>query len=216
MSWRPVQATLLKQSRSADVVDLSPRLLHGPGVYARLAEAVQAQLRDHDILVAHSGAGALLPSIVETCAERVGGAILVDGLMPHPGRSWLDTVPNSMAAGLRAASRDGLAPPWPRWLPRGMLAELLPDAAMRAELESSAGSVPLAFLGEPAPLESEWLPARSCAFLQLSAGYDDQAREARRLDWRILQLEADHLAILTRPDLIADAIITLATLLETA
>ena len=45
----------------------------------------------------------------------------------------MDTVPQEMAEQLRAmAGPDGLLPPWHEWFPPEVVAELVPDAEVRA------------------------------------------------------------------------------------
>jgi hypothetical protein len=49
-------------------------------------------------------------------------------------------------------------------------------------------------------------PPPMCGYLQLSAAYDAEAAEGRRLGWATLRLDLDHLAPLTRPEPVASAI----------
>lgn len=210
VSWRAVRDTLVGRGHSAEVLDVGKHLSGAPGVYARLGQAVASQMQARSILVVHSGAGALVPSIAIAAPDSVDGAVFVDGLMPHPGRSWMNTVPEGMGAQLRASVSGGLAPSWPTWLPEQLFSELLPEPSMRAELTATAPRVPLAFLEEVAPSPPASLPPRRCAYVQLSASYDPEADKARQLGWRVTRIEANHLSIMTAPRLVAGALLAAA------
>jgi hypothetical protein len=54
------------------------------------------------VLAGHSGAGALLPAIVDEIAAggdaadvAVHCAIFVDAILPHPGQTWFETAPTA-------------------------------------------------------------------------------------------------------------------------
>jgi hypothetical protein len=185
------------------------------GFYDAFAAAVAGQIHERAILVVHSGAGALVPSILRASGS-IEAVIFVDALLPHPGQSWFDTAPAALAARLRSDSYAGCAPPWPKWLPGDALGRLLPDAGMRDSLAAGAPAVPLAFLDEPAP---DWpAPARSCgcAYLQMSSAYDRETLEARASGWPTERLDGHHLWIMTNPSLVAAAITDLAVRLSEA
>ena len=67
----------------------------------------------------------MLPALA---VERggVAGMVLVDALLPHPGRSWAQTVPESFATRLRAGAVGGRLPPWPQWWGEERMRELRP------------------------------------------------------------------------------------------
>jgi hypothetical protein len=214
-SWRAVADALLDLEKRALLVDMSAALRVQRGFYDAFAAAVAGQIRERAILVVHSGAGALVPSILRASGS-IEAVIFVDALLPHPGRSWFDTAPAALAARLRGDSSAGCAPPWPKWLPGDVLERLLPDAGMRDSLAADAPAVPLAFLDEPA---SDWpapAPPRGCAYLQMSSGYDHEAREARAAGWLAERLDGHHLSIMTNPSLVAAAIADLAVRLSEA
>jgi hypothetical protein len=107
--------------------------------------------------------------------------MFVDALLPHPSRSWMATAPPALADRLRADARNGLAPPWPRWLSETVLARLLPDEAMRTSLIAEAPAVPIAFLEESAPDATAWATSCASAYLQLSPNYDAEANQAHAI-----------------------------------
>jgi len=181
----------------------------GPDWYAGAAARIAAALGPEPaIAVLHSGAGALLPSILEAMSERLAGAVLVDALMPHPGRSWVDTAPPALAARVRAMAQDGLLPPWDRWWGAEAMARLLPDAGVRAAFAAELPRVPLAFFEAQAP-EGQWTRMRG-AYLQLSEAYAEEARQAAALGWPVWREASTHLAMLTEPERIGAGLIEMA------
>lgn len=177
--------------------------LYYPALAAAVAEEVdRRETPEGVVLVAHSGAGALLPAIADATAATVVGTVFVDALMPHPGRSWFDTAPAEMGEQLRGLALDGLLPVWTEWFPPGTVERLLPDPAARAHFCEELPRLPLAYFDEPAP--DLGLPAgvRS-AYLQLSDAYRTEADRARREGLPVTHRATHHLAVLTEPEEIA-------------
>ena len=160
------------------------------------------------VLVAHSGGGARLPAIASTRTDVVG-AVYVDALLPHPGRSWAQTVPEAFVTRLREGAVDGRLAPWPEWWGDARLRELIPDDALRAEFVAACPSVPV----EQIDVVMPDVPEPSASFVQLSATYAPETRAARAHGWPVLVVDADHLALLTRPVDVALAIVEAAGLL---
>jgi hypothetical protein len=117
-SWAPAQAVLARRGSHALVLGLPDPLDGTPGAYRRIGRALAAQIDEKVVLVLHSGAGALAPSIAAAAGGRALASVLVDALHPHPGLCWFDTVPPAMAESLRAAATGGCAPPWTAWIPQ--------------------------------------------------------------------------------------------------
>ena len=210
-SWRAVGDALDRRGERALLIDLSEGLGVQRGFYAALGETAARQIGEPAILVAHSGAGALIPSILQAAGARIRAVIFVDALLPHPGRSWFVTAPPALAARLRREALAGRAPPWPNWLPTDVLERLLPDAAMRQGLIDDAPSAPLAFLDEPAPDCQALAPPCGYAYLQLSSAYDREAEQARASAWPVERLDGHHLSIMAHPSLVTDALVDLAS-----
>lgn len=158
------------------------------------------------IVVGHSGAGAYLPAIAEAVAAsgagHVAGLAFVDARLPHPGRSDFDTSPPEFADALTAMARDGRVPPWNEWFPPETLASLIPDEAQRESFLAELHPVALDYFREPMP-HTPSRPETSCAYLQLSEGYREQADQAAASGWLTSRLPAHHLALLTDPGPVA-------------
>lgn len=208
-SWRAVAEALAGDGVRAQVLAL-PRLSELAGdYYDALADAAAAQIAasvEPTILVAHSGAGALVPSVVQRRPE-LAGVIFVDAILPHPGRSWFDTAPADLRHHLRSGAVQGRLPAWHEWWPPGALERLVPDAPSRDAL-----------IGELEPIAVGWFeavatpgeaPDRS-AYLKLSDAYEDEARAANRLGWPLVRLPMNHLAPVAQPRAVASALMGLA------
>lgn len=195
------------------VVARPPALLEITGdYYPTLAQALAREADDDGrVLVAHSGAGALIPSVLAAAGERVEGVIFVDAILPHPGRSWFDTAPPQLRAQLEAGAQQGLLPAWDGWWPPGALERLVPDEGVRATVIGDLEPLPMAYFEEVAPLHELTGPA---AYLQLSGAYEEEARRATRLGWPVVRLPLNHLATVTQGPAVAGAIETLAAKLR--
>lgn len=170
-----------------------------PALAAAVADDIARRDDEQIVLVGHSGAGALLPAVAHATAATVVGMVFVDALLPHPGRTWFDTVPMEMRDQLRGLSRHGKLLPWNEWFPPGTIEGLLPDPALRARFCEELPRVPLAYFDEPAP-ECPPPPPTHSAYLQLSDAYAPEADQAEREGWRVTRRTAHHLAILTEPE----------------
>jgi hypothetical protein len=207
-TWKPVAKLLQAYGHDVALPDLTP-IMRGSGpFYGALAQAVAVAAATDSILVVHSGAGALVPAIAQRAALK--GAIFVDALLPHPGASWFDGVPEALGAKLRGLAKDGKLPPWHAWWPKGAMEALLPDRDIGAPFLSEQAELPLAYFEEPAPDANLATPS---AYLQLSDAYGADADAAEAEGWPVARLKRQHLAMLTHPDETAAAIEQLAATL---
>ena len=91
--------------------------------------------------------------------------VLVDALLPHPGRSWAQTVPEAFAAKLKGEAVDGLLTAVAAMVGRQRgCASSLPDDELRDEFVRSCPAVPVAVIDEVMPE----LPEPPAVFVQLS------------------------------------------------
>jgi Alpha/beta hydrolase family len=189
-AWSKVAAVLRDRGRRVAVLDVDDVAFDPPVV-----------------LVAHSGGGPRVPRLASEI-PGVTGMVLVDALLPHPGRSWAQTVPDAFAGRLKAQAVDGVLPPWPEWWGEARMRELVPDADLRAAFVRACPAVPTDVLDEVMPE----LPDPPGAFVQLSETYAPETEAANERGWPVLTLDAHHLALLTDPDAVADAIVRAAEL----
>jgi len=213
-SWRPAAEALRALGHVAETPAWPALTSLQGGFYGPMAAHAAGQIEPGDappILVAHSGAGALIPAVAAKLPS-IAGAIFVDAILPHPGRSWFDTAPEPLRDSLRSGAQAGLLPPWHDWWPPGALAQLVPDDAQRGRLMAELEPIPAAYFEEPAPAGEA--PARS-AYLKLSESYEDEAKLANRLGWPLVRLPMNHLAPVTAPAAVAQALAGLAERLGT-
>ena len=204
-TWMAVAPLLQARGHGVAVPDLTPIMAEDGPYYPALAEAAAAAISDPAVLVAHSGAGALIPAVA--ALKAVKSAVFVDALLPHPGDSWFAGVPEALGARLRAMAKDGKLPPWHAWWPKGAMETLLPDRKTGAAFLSEQTELPLAYFEERAPDAVLRTPS---AYLQLSDAYAGDADSAAAEGWPVARLGLHHLAMLTHASQIAAAIEELA------
>jgi hypothetical protein len=194
-TWEPVTAGLGRRGIAATILQLCDGDPTQPYWQQHATTAASALMTlPHDpapLLVAHSGAGPLLPAICRASGRPVGGYLFADAGLPHPGLSRLDemarTVPH-LAAPLRPElAAGGRYPTWD-------------DAALR----------PLAFFTEPLPRIAHW-PDAPCAYLRFSAAYDTHTAAARAHGWPTRAFDAGHFHQLVDPEAVTEALLALAT-----
>jgi hypothetical protein len=208
LTWEGVAEELLSRGRTVLVPELTTAIPEAPPFALAIADAVAGQISaanptEEIVLVGHSGAGPLLPAVADAVRHGVAGAIFVDSMLPEPGKSWLDRAPVELAARLRGMARRGSLPPWDRWFRPGAVDDLLPDPDVRVRFVGDLSRLPLALLEEPMPA-TRW--AGPAAYLLLSGGYAEDAAEARARGWPVVERPTNHLAMVTEPALVADAL----------
>ncbi|HEY3683402.1 MAG TPA: hypothetical protein VGL93_10200 [Streptosporangiaceae bacterium] len=141
-------------------------------------------------LVAHSGAGPLLPAVgaaQRAAHRRVAGYVFADaGLPPASALTRMALMPPDLAGELDRLFADGGR--FPDWAPPPGL-----EHAMRPRGRD--------FFTEPLPALADW-PDAPCGYLHLSAAYSGDARMAAARSWPVAaHLDADdHLAAYTDPE----------------
>ncbi len=190
-------------------------LLHSPYVGPATMQALAAQLGGAvhapgtvdraEVVIAHSGASAFVP------AMEFGVAILVDAAVPaRSGETRL--AGGAFRAFLGGLARDDVLPPWPDWWGETAMAELVPDAELRARIEAECPAVALADVDRPQAIPAGW-DDRPCGFLRLSALYEPDARDAAARGWPVIRRDGMHLDVASRPAAVAaDVRALLATL----
>ncbi|MDP3491374.1 MAG: hypothetical protein Q8R71_14670 [Phenylobacterium sp.] len=217
LTWQAVAEDLRGRGAHAETPAWPPLSQVGGDFYrtlaTELAGTVDAAGREPVLLVAHSGAGALVPALAAALSAPVAATILVDAILPHPGQCWLDTAPPGLRQDLTLGSQGGELPSWDGWWPPGALARLVPDDDLRRDLLAELGPLPLAYFEEIAPPGGLAGPG---AYLQLSGAYEDQAQAARGLGWPARRLQLNHLSPLTASRVVAASIFDLGQALNEA
>jgi hypothetical protein len=160
------------------------------------------------VLVGHSGAGLLLPTIAGALTAEVAGLIFVDsflpaasGVQPLASAEFIDE--------LRALAANDLLPPWSTWFGEAMMSELIPDKRLRAAVEEEMPRAPLSYFEASVPLPEGW-GSRPCAYLLLAGDpYRTSAAEARARGWPVSEIQGQHLAMASEPVAVAEALLDL-------
>jgi hypothetical protein len=208
-TWGPVAEELRRDGAEAVVPDLGTGTEDGEPFWRQHARAAAVVVRGlpadrRPVLVAHSGAGVLLPAIRGLADRPVAAYVFVDAGLPHEGSRigggpWADQLRALYAGGGR----------FPNWTDAD-LAGLVPDPAARRRLLADLRPQPLAFWEEPIPIPAGW-PDAPCAYLRFppNPAYDDDAAEARRLGWPYAEIPGGHFHMLVDPPAVATAIVGL-------
>jgi hypothetical protein len=217
-AWGSLPAALREIGHDVLVLDIGDD--DAPPYGVRYVAAAAAQIAAADpagpvVLVAHSGAGYLLPQIgfTQRAARRgVGGYVFLDAGIPAPRPSTR----LQLLAGEDAAVADdldvllsagGRFPPWTD----DDLRELIPDDAVRAEVVTSLRPRGRDFFDEVLPFPTgdvEW-PDAPCGLLQTSPAYAATARSARSRGWAVVERDGGHFASCVDPRGVARDLIAL-------
>lgn len=161
------------------------------------------------VLVAHSGAGPLLPAIAERLARRPVGYLFVDAGIPKNGLSRLELMGEEdavFAKGFAAYLNGGGS--YPNWSDED-LRPIVPDEALRGAVIAEMQPRGVDFFSEAIPVFSGW-PDAPCGYVRLSAAYDRPFAHAQALGWPWRRLDAGHFHMLVEPRVVARAIVDVA------
>ena len=199
-SWARTASALARAGHVAEVPDLRAFTAATDPTAAFRLEVHRAarQVDTACWVVAHSGAGAVVPIAASATAD-CAGAIFVDAVIPPETGSFV--VNERFRKFLTGLSTDVYLPKWTTWWP-DEIKRLVPDPDLRAELESDAPAVPVRFYDSPIDIPGSWNPA-VVAYVQLSSAYDEERIEADRRGWKTFVVASNHLATLNDPENVA-------------
>jgi hypothetical protein len=159
--------------------------------------AAAAGVADGSVVIAHSGAGPLVPAIATAARGRVAGSVFIDARLPDIAGSTPMAEPE-MLEFLESLAVDGVVPRWSQWWGEETFAALAPQRSTADGMRTEMRRLPLEFFRSEVPVPPGW-PDTPCAYLQLSATYDGEATEARARGWTVARVDGTHLDIATRP-----------------
>jgi hypothetical protein len=204
-TWKWVSEELQGMGHEVGILVISP-----PATFRgweEVVEEVVAQVTGQDdaIFVAHSGAGPLLPTIVDRSKTRGSSMVFVDAGIPATA-AITPLMPEVLLQQLSAIAVDGLLPPWSEWFGPDVMASLVPDSDKRELIEIELPRIPLSYFYGSVPPVRKW-PADRNGYVLLSDGYLDDAEEARRRGWPVVQLLGEHLDLITKAPEVALAVV---------
>lgn len=215
LTWALVGEELRQRGQEAIV----PRLADSPEAHRpywqQHAEAVARTVagvpsEQSLTLVAHSGAGPLLPAIRQALSQPVAAYVFVDAGVPEASVSRLDArtaeSPERAEPLRELLARDERFPNWRE----EDLREIVPDARLRQQLLAELNPRGHDFFEEPIPV-FDGFPDAPCAYLQFSPPYAQAAAYARAHGWPCCKLEAGHFHMLVDHVTVTDTMLDLST-----
>lgn len=165
---------------------------HAESIGAALAHVAQDR---SFTLVAHSGAGPLLPAIRQTLDHPIDAYVFVDAGIPRNGASRLDLMRSEDAGWAEAFYQRLLGGArFPTWSVDD-LREIIPDEYLRKQVVAEIRPRALPFFTEPMPVFDAW-PDAPCAYIHLSASYHTHVEQARQAGWWVRELKSNHFHML--------------------
>ena len=186
------------------VPDLRQAVTTGPASawWQRATCVAATAMPTAQVVLAHSGAGALVPALLDALPQAEA-VVLLDAVLPPSAGVHTTSAPvRAMVADLAVG---GVLPPWMSWWPPGELEAQVPDDGDRAALIATTPALPEAFYDIDVPAPAGWEPpVRS--YLRLSSAYTAHADRAAVRGWRVEHHEGHHLDVLTRARVVAGAV----------
>ncbi|GAA3747799.1 hypothetical protein GCM10022379_15870 [Micromonospora maritima] len=208
-TWDALRPHLEAAGWRTVVPDLRP-LVEAPSFHTAVcAEAATSVASGAPtVVVGHSRAGPYLPGIVGAVGSDRPDVVFLDARLPHPGTSWVGSLPPERATWLRERGVSGRLPTWDTWFPSASLEDLVPDPGQRHHVLHDLPELPWKLVSEvlPAP-GAAWNSARRI-YLQLSAAYSSTADQAEECGYLVRRMDADHLAMVTRPAMVTDLLLS--------
>ncbi|WP_156761951.1 alpha/beta fold hydrolase [Microbacterium karelineae] len=163
-------------------------------------------------LVAHSFAGYVAAAVLERRPHSIRQLILIDAVLPQPGKSWFDVMGADVAAFMTSMAHDGAIP----WFSREQLDQLYPengigdadfDWMQRHLTAQPIGTYMQTAVDEPLTATDTAVAYVRC--LRTSPPAADVSVEL--LGWSCRTLDAGHWPMITHPAETARVIMELAT-----
>lgn len=156
-------------------------------------------------LVAHSGAGPLLPVLRQAIPNPVYAYVFVDAGIPHPGTrlQMMKSEDSDWAEQFQKYLEEGGR--FPNWSSED-LSEILPDKNIREQLADDLHPRALDFFTEPIPVFAGW-PNAPCVYILFSPPYKQAQAEAHQMGWQTYEREAGHFHMLVDPQAVTDIIV---------
>lgn len=211
LTWRLVADQMLQKGLNVSVPTLVDSPESNEPFWKQHAESISQSLahipKDTFVtLVAHSGAGPILPVLRESLANPVQAYVFVDAGIPRDGASHLDLIYAEDADWAKQfqgyLENGGRFPDWSF----EDLQEVIPDESLRKQMIAEIRPRELAYFTEPIPVFEGW-PDAPCVYIKFSPTYEHYAAQARKAGWRTYELEAGHFHMLVDPEAVTDLIV---------
>lgn len=210
LTWQPVQVEMTQRGLQVITPALTDQPYtslpywrqHADSLVKRLNQIAQNQ---KIVLVAHSGAGPLLPVMRQSVPHQISAYIFVDAGIPRDGTNRIELMrlqdPEWAEQFHQELLKGGRFPTWNEQ----DLQEEIPDNDLRRKMVMEINPRSLSFFTEPIPVFSGW-PDAPCAYIKFSSSYDWDFNQAKRAGWFVRELNVGHFHMLVDPPLVADMI----------
>ncbi|MET8253076.1 alpha/beta fold hydrolase [Micromonospora sp. NPDC005197] len=207
-TWDALRSHLEAAGWRVAVLDLRP-LVESTSFHAAVCTAAATVTPGAPtVVVGHSRAGAYLPGIADAVGSDQLDVVFMDARLPHPGTSWVGSLPAERATWLREIAVSGRLPRWDTWFPTASLADVLPDPEQRRSVLDGIPELPWQVVSEVLPTPGEAWDSAGHIYLQLSAAYQSTAEQAEERGYRVRSLDAHHLAMVTHPAAVTDLLLS--------
>jgi hypothetical protein len=212
VTWSLVKPELEARGARVAVPELrdgDPRLPYWKQHATSVGRALDAQqIEGPVVLVGHSGAGPLLPSIRQEADRQVGAYIFVDAGIARDGESRLDAMRREtpeFAEELYEYLRGGGR--FPDW---GVeLLTDIPSSEVRRQVIDELQPRGLDFFEEAIPVFAGW-PDAPCGYLQFTVSYEAAVAEAAERGWSMSRVAGGHFQMLADPLAVTEALAAIA------
>lgn len=157
-------------------------------------------------LVAHSGAGPLLPVIRQSISNPIHAYVFVDAGIPRDGATRLDLMKledSNWAQEFQVYLEGGGR--FPNWSSDD-LREIIPEENVRDQLVVELRPRALDFFTESIPVFDGW-PDALCVYILFSPPYQRAFVQAREAGWSTYELDAGHFHMLVDAKAVTDMIV---------
>lgn len=214
LTWQLIHDEMHKRGIESTVPTLSDHPNSALPYWRQHAEAAASDLaqtpQDRSVvLVAHSGAGPLMPIIRQSVERSIKGYVFVDAGIPRDGMSRMDLMsledPEWAEQFHQMLLQGGRFPDWNE----NDLQEAIPNHVLRQRMASEINPRPLSFFTEPIPVFDGW-PDAPCAYIKFSASYNWDFEQAKQAGWFVREVDAGHFHMLVDPSLVTNEIVNAA------
>jgi pimeloyl-ACP methyl ester carboxylesterase len=179
---------------------------------ADIQNLIRAENLDDVVLLGHSHGGMAITGVAERCPGKVRMLVYMDAVIPEHGQSFFDVCHPMVGEALKASVKDG----WRVELPDGWSAASygIDDPEQQRRLEADVTPQPLHIFDQPlnAPMNMAKDVPRAfvyCTDPRTAPYFAANAEKAEREGILLREIEAVHLAMVTRPAEVAKILIEL-------
>lgn len=210
VTWRLVQEEMRRRGVDVVVPALSDAGHAGMPFWWQHAASFAQDLAEVPpdrrlVLIAHSGAGPILPALRWAVTNPVDAYLFVDAGIPQPDASRLDLMKlqdQPWAESFHQSLQSGAR--FPTWNEDDLRNEV-PDPGLRRQLVAEINPRSLTFFAERLPVFESW-PDAPCGYIKFTASYAWDFAQAKAAGWPVHEVDVRHFHMLVDPSAVTDEI----------